>query len=65
MQLTGAMTVVVLTSLVRDKDSISEAKLGDRILVDVELTLALAVSSTKIKNSKNIKIQLRTSTVKS
>ena len=50
---------VVLTSLVRDKDSISEAKLGDRMLVDVELTLALAVSSTNIKKGKNIKIQTK------
>lgn len=53
MQLTGAMTVV-LTSLVRDKDSISEAKLGDRKLVDVEPTLALAGSSTKITTATKL-----------
>ena len=44
------MTVGTWTSFVSDNDSISEAKLGDRILLELELTLGVAGSFTATKN---------------
>lgn len=43
--------MTVGTSFVSDNDSISEARLGDRILLELELILGAAGSLTATKNS--------------
>ena len=43
--------MTVGASFAKDNDSISEARLGDRILLELELTLGAAGSFTASKNS--------------
>ena len=50
-QLTGVMTAVG-TSFASDKDSISEARLGDMMLLEPELMLGVTDSFTETKDSK-------------